>query len=212
MTERFPPKMPFEFADLLASVGIDMAPVETDRRLLLPPRSAERHLEEFFSPQLSRRLIVGNVNGPDVAVHRALLAHNVPVLPASELSVQGLHLWEVPLGSYPLRSVLHLVAQNIERYGSVLSQAKDVMAAAASTPLGVLASEKDRTVLDHFVFVQTAGGLGAEVLLAPPYGLKPGDGVEGLRGLREELAATELFSSEHLAYVFDDGQALSAGN
>lgn len=188
---------------MLALAGIDMRPVEIDRRLPILARPTTGYLEEFSAPQLNTRLIVGNAHTPDTEAHRVLSEHGVPVLPASDVHVDGLYLWQVPLGTYPFRSVLHLVAQNVGRYGAFLTQARDISYAVAGTGMGALLAEDDRRILDHFAVVQTdehSGG--ASIVLAPPYVIREGDAADSIAALRDELTDLGLFSPEYLSEIF----------
>jgi hypothetical protein len=192
-----------EFGSLLAEAGLNMTRVTVDRRLSLPSQDSLRHLEEF-SPQLDRRLLVGYAHSPDVVIHRVLSERGIPTLEASNIRVNGLHFWDVPLGSYPLHSVLHSIAQNVERYGGLLVQVKSLVDSVEQTGLGTLSAVNDRKLLDHFVVAQIDDGPGARVLLAPPYMLNVDEANVSAVTLQTELSESGFFSPSDLAILFDD--------
>lgn len=188
-----------EFKVLLAAAGLDVEPVSTDRRLSATQFS-EQDTEEVFAHQLGHRLLVTHDESPDIAVQDTLNTHGIPTLEPSDMHIDGLYMWIIPRGSYPLRSALHIIAQNTERYGDLLLQAKTIAEDVEATGLGILSGSEGRGVLDHFVITQTDNGPGVSVVLAPPYMLAGGE--EDAVTVHDALLQSDLFTSESLDMLF----------
>lgn len=155
-----------ELMAMLRNANVEPRKISLDRRLVDHRSTATQEVAEVFSQSLQQRLIVAREDNPNVAASQVLEERGVPFLQMSDVQAEGLRMWEVPAGSFTLRSVVGNIAQNPERYGEILLMAQNVIQGVDSASLGITLTD-ERRLLDHLIVVPDQEA-GYHVVLAPP--------------------------------------------
>lgn len=185
---------------ILETHGIELDSVEPSRRLLDVAQS-DTSLSEFYSRSLGARFIAAPAEGPDAATHDLLRAHGLPVFEDMD-DIPGLRLWKVPMGTRLLGTILHLIRQNVQRYGGILRELSEIHGHMSTAQLGVVTATESRRLIDHFAFAQEEEATsGVKVYLSPPYDIVPLEGADFMGRIQRELTDTGLFPPEDIAYL-----------
>ncbi len=155
-----------EFMAMLRNANIEPRKISLDRRLIDHRSTAIQEVAEVFSQSLQQRLIIAREDNPNVAASQVLEEGGIPFLQTSDARAEGLRMWEVPAGSFTLRSVVGNVAQNPERYGEILTMAQNVIQGVDNAGLGITLTD-ERKLLDHLIVIPDQEA-GCRVVLAPP--------------------------------------------
>jgi hypothetical protein len=155
-----------EIMATLRSADIEPRSVSLDRRLIDYRTTATHEVAEVFSKSFQRRLIVAKAGNQNIAVSKTLEEQGVPILQPSDIQVEGLHMWDVPAGSSPLRSIMLGALRNPDRYGDVLTMAQDVLQKIDDSGF-VVTTTANRGLMDHLIIVPDTQ-TGYRVVLVPP--------------------------------------------
>ena len=180
----------------LAAERVQMDPVHP-ARLLRP--SPHRPMEERIFDGV--RKVALPAHGADGEIHQALAGVGVPVLDAEPVRGDILFL-RVPAGAQPLRSVMHLIAGDVHKFGGALYMAGQVQGRLMAAGFGGIAPIYGEGLLDSLALApMSEDGVPAHVFLVPPYYLANPDKASSdsfVSGMHYELHETGVFSDAQL--------------
>ncbi|HJQ09202.1 MAG TPA: hypothetical protein VJ836_07005 [Candidatus Saccharimonadales bacterium] len=189
-----------DILSVLSNAHVVMKPVEPTRALNVGTDS----IEEFYLPEAGTRMLAVHEESIHARRRTVLDEQGLPVFEVST-RVADVELWRVPVGTRPLASILHLIRNDVIKYGPLFRQVgaiRGLLGDSGGPPFG-----RDTFLMDRFAVAPERKG--TQVYFLPPYTLDPEQpSAVFAERFGEELVVTRLFTAQQRRVL---GEAIRHG-